>query len=174
MGKFNEPLPDPQNEDADRSPRWLAGRFFPLSVSSRVLASAVVSVCRFFKESLAPLTGPDGRVVMQPGQIVRYILSKDETNMFGLVQSVQDGVVAGGAAANPGHTASGGEGGGALNNASGSEEGGESSKLAGAPSKEATVTFYFRTGQSQVSQAMKLRPTLRLPRIRLAGVRVGV
>ncbi|PHJ24853.1 arginyl-trna synthetase [Cystoisospora suis] len=104
-------------------------------------------------ESLAPLTGPDGRVVMQPGQIVRYILSKDETNMFGLVQSVPDGIAAGAASAE--QTAAGGAGdAGASNSGAGGDgEGGEPSKLSGAPSKEATVTFYFRTGQSHGEQS---------------------
>lgn len=103
------------------------------------------------QESLAPLTGPDGRVVMQPGQIVRYILSKDETNMFGLVQSVPDGVVAGAASAE--QTPAGGGDAGATSSVAGVDgEGAEPSKLTGAPSKEATVTFYFRTGQSHVSE----------------------
>ncbi|PFH35717.1 arginyl-tRNA synthetase [Besnoitia besnoiti] len=90
------------------------------------------------EESLAPLTGPDGHVVMQPGQIVRYTLSKDETNMFGLVQSV------GASARGPAGDTETGEAGAAS---------GDAASAGALSSKEATVTFYFRSGQAQGEQS---------------------
>ncbi|EPT28439.1 arginyl-tRNA synthetase [Toxoplasma gondii ME49] len=84
------------------------------------------------EESLAPVTGPDGRVVMQPGHIVRYTLSKDDTNMFGLVQSVGP----------PRATEDSAE-----------SQGAAASDASALSSKEATVTFYFRSGQAQGEQS---------------------
>lgn len=83
-------------------------------------------------ESAQPPSGPNGRIVTQPGQLVRYTLSKDDTNMFGLVQAVS-------ASTDAGDTPS----------AKPEETQGPESK---APSRDALVTFYFRSPQALVEQ----------------------
>ncbi|XP_026193619.1 uncharacterized protein LOC34620765, partial [Cyclospora cayetanensis] len=75
---------------------------------------------------------PNGRVVTQPGQLVRYMLSKDETNMFGLVQTVSDSAEAGD------HTTKKAE-----------DAHNSDNKVY---SRDALVTFYFRSPQALTEQ----------------------
>ncbi|KAL8272427.1 hypothetical protein Esti_003717 [Eimeria stiedai] len=82
-------------------------------------------------ESGQPPTGANGRIVTQPGQLVRYTLSKDDTNMFGLVQAVSTQET-GDAAATKTDDAQGPEG--------------------KQPSRDALVTFYFRSPQALAEQ----------------------
>ncbi|KAL8438775.1 hypothetical protein Efla_004618 [Eimeria flavescens] len=84
-------------------------------------------------ESGQPPAGANGRIVTQPGQLVRYTLSKDDTNMFGLVQAVSAGQeTADAAAAKLADDAQGPEG--------------------KQPNRDALVTFYFRSPQALAEQ----------------------
>lgn len=83
-------------------------------------------------ESGQPPAGANGRIVTQPGQLVRYTLSKDDTNMFGLVQAVSATGDTPDAAARK------------------TEDGqGQDGKQ---PSRDALVTFYFRSPQALAEQ----------------------
>ncbi|CDJ56385.1 hypothetical protein, conserved [Eimeria maxima] len=84
-------------------------------------------------ENAQPPGGMGGRVVTQPGQLVRYTLSKDDTNMFGLVQAVSA------AAETP-------EG---NSNRKQEETPNNDNKI---PSRDALVTFYFRSPQALAEQ----------------------
>ncbi|CDJ64250.1 hypothetical protein, conserved [Eimeria necatrix] len=81
-------------------------------------------------ESVHAPGGLGGRVVTQPGQLVRYTLSKDDTNMFGLVQAVSA----------------------AVDTPDSSSRKVEDNSDAKTPSRDALVTFYFRSPQALAEQ----------------------
>ena len=82
-------------------------------------------------ENAQPAGGLSGRVVTQPGQLVRYTLSKDDTNMFGLVQAVSAA----------GET---------VESSSRKTEDTANADPNKLPSRDALVTFYFRSPQALV------------------------
>ena len=84
-------------------------------------------------ESGQPPAGSNGRIVTQPGQLVRYTLSKDDTNMFGLVQAVSPTGDTPDPAARKTEDGQGPDG--------------------KQPSRDALVTFYFRSPQALVSHS---------------------
>lgn len=76
----------------------------------------------------------NGRVGTQPGQLVRYTLTKDDTNMFGLVQAVAST----GSETTP-HNRN-------------AEEASSGAADAKSPSRDALVTFYFKNPQAAVGE----------------------
>ncbi|OEH79120.1 arginyl-tRNA synthetase [Cyclospora cayetanensis] len=137
-----ELFPDPEQYDPQflQTTRKKAEEYFEHRYNAlRFLASGMLrgassgdATCVMQAEKYQLPGAPNGRVVTQPGQLVRYMLSKDETNMFGLVQTVSDSAEAGD------HTTKKAE-----------DAHNSDNKVY---SRDALVTFYFRSPQALTEQ----------------------